>query len=70
MNEIISIMLGFLIGMVFTIILLETLGYEEQKINKGLAIAVACAPGTYLEDLDHGWVLCIGGEKETWRVKP
>jgi len=60
----------FVVGIAFVLFILEITGYPERQFNKGLATAVACAPGMYLEDLDHGWVLCIGGANETWRIKP
>jgi len=43
---------------------------SSQQFNRGLATAVACSPGTYLEDSSGGMVYCIGGEGETWRVRP
>jgi hypothetical protein len=43
---------------------------DDANFNRGLAAAVACAPGTYLQHIDGGMVLCIGGEGETWRVRP
>jgi hypothetical protein len=66
-------MVAFIIGFVVGVLVLAKTGYSEHWFNQGLATAVACAPGTYLEDSEDsedGLVYCIGGKGETWRVRP
>lgn len=57
-------------GVSFALSVVIAVKTRQHHEDTGRAQAVACHPGTYLENLHGGYVLCIGGRGEVWRAQP
>lgn len=59
-------LIGFVGGLVSGVAIVFAMVNPTEVADTGRAQAVACQPGTYLQTLSDGSLLCIGGKGETW----